>query len=95
MAYNRSRSFWRNRGYYTLDSEYRNCYRNPPRTASNSIGRYAHSSRIVADSIIPLTLPMWKKTSTKTSYDTEFNQKTPSDMYMKNFVDSFADPTHM
>lgn len=92
MAYNRSRSFWRNRGYHTLDSEYRRSYQYPLRTTTAPNGRFTFSCRIPADAIIPLTLPMWRKGSSRTTYGREFNEKVPSQMYMKDFVDSFNGP---
>ena len=95
MAYNRSRSFWRNRGFHTLDSEYRRSYQQPIRATtapSIPIGRFAHSCRIPADAIIPLTLPMYKKGSVRTTYVREYNEKAPSQLYVKNFVDSFGGP---
>ena len=92
LAYQRSRPFWRNRGHFTFDSEYRNSYRQHVQTTSNTIGRYAHSCQVPADAIIPLTLPLWKKNSSKTTYVREFNEKAPSTMYMKDFVDSFSGP---
>jgi len=92
LAYNRSRSFWRNRAYHTLDSEYRRSYQHPVRATTALTGRYTFSCRIPADAIIPLTLPMWRKKSSKTTYDREFNEKAPSQLYMKDFVDSFNGP---
>lgn len=90
MAYNRSRSFWRNRGNFTHDSEYRVSYRNAPQTISNPTGRYGFSCRVPAEAIIPLTLPLWRKGSSRTTYVREFNEKVPSEAYMKDFVDSFS-----
>ncbi len=94
MAYNRSRPFWRNRAYHTLDSEYRRSYQSPIRTttAPATIGRYTFSCRIPADAIIPLTLPMYRKRPPPTTYVKEFNEKVPSQVYMKDFVDSFNGP---
>jgi hypothetical protein len=92
LAYNRSRSFWRNRGHHTLDSEYRRSYQSPLRPTTVPVGRYGYTSRIPANAIIPLTLPMWKKRSSQTTYVREFNEKAPSDLYMKDFVDSFSGP---
>lgn len=92
MAYNRSRSFWRNRGHHTLDSEYRCSYEQPLRPIITPSGRYRHSCRIPADAIIPLTLPMWRKKSSNTTYKREISEKAPSQLYMKDFVDSFSGP---
>ncbi len=92
LAYNRSRSFWRNRAYHTLDSEYRRSYQYPLRPTTASIGRYTFSCRIPADAIIPLTLPMYRKRLPQTTYVREFNEKVPSQIYMKDFVDSFSGP---
>jgi hypothetical protein len=92
LAYNRSRSFWRNRAHHTLDSEYRRSYQCPIRPITVPTGRYAFSCRIPADGIIPFTLPMWKKQSSQTTYVREFDEKVPSQLYMKDFVDSFSGP---
>jgi len=92
LAYNRSRSFWRNRAYHTLDSEYRRSYQYPLRPTTAVHGRYTFSCRNPADAIIPLTLPMWRKKSCQTTYVREFNEKAPSQLYMKDFVDSFDGP---
>jgi hypothetical protein len=89
LAYNRSRSFWRNRAHHTLDSEYRNSYQYPLRATTAPTGRYSHSSRIPADAIVPLTLPLWKKRSSQTTYVKEISEKAPSQLYMRDFVDSF------
>ncbi|CAF0960520.1 unnamed protein product [Adineta ricciae] len=88
LAYNSSRSFWRNRAYQPSNSEQKCSLR--PTTAP--VGRYAYTRRAPAEAIIPLTLPMWRKGSSQTSYKTEFSEKAPSELYMKNFVDHFSGP---
>lgn len=92
MAYNRSRSFWRNRAYHTIDTEYRRSYEHSARPTTAPIGRFTYTSRIPADAIIPLTLPMYRKRPPPTTYVREFNEKAPSDRYFRDFVDSFAGP---
>ena len=92
LAYNRSRSFWRHRGHPTFDSEYRNSYRNALRATETPAGRYGYTSRIPAEAIIPLTLPMWRKGTSQTTYVREYNEKAPSQLYMRDFVDSFHGP---
>ncbi|CAF0915634.1 unnamed protein product [Rotaria sordida] len=93
LAYNRSRSFWRNRAHHTLDTEYRNSYEKALRaTAAPPPGRYKFSYRIPADAIIPLTLPMWKKNISKSTYTRDISEKAPSQLYMKDFVDSLNGP---
>lgn len=92
LAYNQSRSFWRHRGHHTFDSEYRNAYRNAIRATENPAGRYGHTSRVPADAIIPLTLPLWRRGSSQTTYVREISEKAPSQLYMRDFVDSFHGP---
>ncbi|CAF3081916.1 unnamed protein product [Rotaria socialis] len=97
LAYNRSRPFWRNRGHHTLDSEYRSSYEQPLRTTSTVTttlfpGRYRFSCRIPADAVVPLTLPMWRNKSSKSTYKREISEKAPSQLYMKDFVDSLSGP---
>ena len=92
LAYNRSRPFWRSRAHHTLDSEYRTSYRYSLKPTTTSIGRYSFSSRIPADAIVPLTLPMWKKIPSQSTYHKEITEKAPSQLYMREFVDSFNGP---
>ncbi|CAF0866750.1 unnamed protein product [Rotaria sp. Silwood1] len=94
LAYNRSRSFWRNRAHHTLDSEYRSSYEQPLRATAipAAPGRYKYSCRIPADAIVPLTLPMWKKNISQTTYKRDISEKAPSQLYMKDFVDSLSGP---
>jgi hypothetical protein len=35
---------------------------------------------------------MWRKKPCQTTYVREFSEKAPSDLYMKDFVDSFNEP---
>ncbi|CAF0975663.1 unnamed protein product [Rotaria sordida] len=92
MAYNRSHPFWRERARYTLDSEYRNAYQNHPKSVLHTGGRYSFSCRVPADAIVPQTVPVWKKRSLRSIYEHEISQKTPSELYMKGFVDSLSGP---
>ncbi|CAF4040837.1 unnamed protein product [Rotaria sp. Silwood1] len=92
MAYNRSHPFWRERAQYTLDSEYRNAYQTHPKSAMHTGGRYSFSCRVPADAIVPQTLRVWKDRSLRSIYGHEISQKTPSELYMKEFVDSLNGP---
>ncbi|UJR20557.1 hypothetical protein I4U23_023684 [Adineta vaga] len=90
LAYNRARPFWRNQVPHSLNSEYRNHFQNHPKPAMHFGGRFAYTNRIPADAIVPQTLPIWKKKPLHSIYTCEISQKTPSDRYMKEFVDSLG-----
>ena len=92
LAYDRTRPYWRDRAKYTLDSEYRTRFQSHPKSAFHMGGRYSHSCRDPADAIVPQTLPVWKKRSLQSVYIHEISQKTPSEYYMKEFVDSLNGP---
>jgi hypothetical protein len=92
LAYDRSHPFWRHRAQHTLDSEYRNNYQNHPKSALYFGGRYSCSSRVPADAIVPQTLPLWRTKSLQSIYGHEISDKTPSNLYMKEFVDSLNGP---
>ena len=92
LAYNRSRIFWNNRPQYTLDSEYRRSYENSIRAMNTPTGRYGFTRRTPADAIVPLTLPVWKQGSSQSTYVREISDKAPSQLYMRDFVDSFHGP---
>jgi len=92
LAYNRSRPFWRNQVPYTHNSEYRNHYQNHPKSAMHFGGRFAFSCRVSADAVVPQTLPAWKKKPLQSIYTCEIGQKAPSELYMREFVDSLSSP---
>ncbi len=92
MAYDRTHPFWRHRAQHTLDSEYRNAFQFPPIETLHTGGRYSSSKRIPADAIVPQTLPVWKKRSLQSVYGHEISQKAPSELYMREFVDSLSSP---
>ncbi|CAF1423609.1 unnamed protein product [Adineta steineri] len=91
LAYNRPRAFWRNQVPHTFNSEYRNHFQNHSKTAMHFGGRFKFTSRVPADAIVPQTLPTWKKKPLHSIYSYEISQKTPSERYMRDFVDSFGD----
>ncbi|CAF1019138.1 unnamed protein product [Didymodactylos carnosus] len=96
LAFSKSRPFWRTRACYSYDSEQRDQYRaeHQLRNLSNNTSRYGCNPqhRIAADAIAPQTNPLWKQIQTKTSYDQEYNEKAPSDLYMRDFVDHLTGP---
>ncbi|UJR29134.1 hypothetical protein I4U23_010348 [Adineta vaga] len=92
LAYNSSRSFWRTRAYQPSITEHQNNHQYCLRPTTAPVGRYAYTRHVPAEAIIPLTLPMWRKGSSQTAYKTEFSEKAPSLLYMKNFVDHFSGP---
>ena len=92
LAYNRSRIFWNNRAQYTLDSEYRRSYENSVRAMNTPTGRYGFTRRTPANAIVPLTLPVWKQGSSQSTYVREISEKAPSQLYMRDFVDSLHGP---
>jgi hypothetical protein len=55
-------------------------------------GRYASSCRIPVDGIVPQTLPVSKKKVLQSIYGYEISQKTPSEFFMREFVDSLNGP---
>lgn len=92
LAFHRARPFWRDRAQHTLDSEYRNAYQNHPTNALHTGGRYSFSCRKPADAIVPQTVSVWKDRSARSIYGSEICGKTPSEHYIKEFVDSFTGP---
>ncbi|CAF1061059.1 unnamed protein product [Didymodactylos carnosus] len=97
LAFSKSRPFWRTRACYSYDSEQRDQYRAEHQLPNllNNTSRYGCNPqhKISADAIAPQTLPLWKQIQTKTNYDQEFNEKAPSDTYMRDFVDHLTGPS--
>ncbi len=92
LAYDRSRPYWRQRAQHTLDSEYRNLYQNHPKEALFTGGRYSCNPRVPVHAIVPQTLPVLNKKSLQSIYGYEISRKTPSELYMSEFVDSLNGP---
>lgn len=93
MAYERSEPFWRDQAKHTLDSEYRDCFRNLSKEAMHRGGRYGCSNRKAADAIVPQALSIWKKNkSMRSVYGYDISDKSPTDEFMKEFVDSLNGP---
>ena len=92
MAYSRTRPYWRHRAHHTLDSEYRHAFQDSSKEVPRPGGRFACTSKIPADAIVPQTLPVWKKRSLQSIYKQEISEKSPSNEYMRDFVDSLNGP---
>ena len=92
LAYQRTHSHWREKAKHTLDSEYRYCFQDSSKLVQSPSGRYGCSPRTPADAIVPQALPVWKKQSLQSIYGHEISDKAPTDVYMREFVDSLGGP---
>ena len=92
LAYERKHPYWRHRAKHTLDSEYRYSFKTHPKTALHFGGRYSFSSKKPAESIVPQALPRWKNQPLHSIYTNDIAQKSPTDLFIKVFVDSLNGP---